>query len=154
MNRSTSSFISIEPTLETVRFGPIQIVKENMLNFPEGMIGFADLKQYILLAHGDQKNSFFWLQSIDDLSLAFPVVDPSLFTRDYKIQIPIQDMASVQLTDEKQAEVLVVATIPPGEKKELWLNLQAPVVINKSKRLAKQIILDADDYPLRFKVVL
>ncbi|MFN0118765.1 MAG: flagellar assembly protein FliW [Elusimicrobiota bacterium] len=152
MMTKTESPLSIEPTLNTSRFGQVKIITDNVLTFPEGLVGFSDFKRYILLEHGDSQGIFYWLQSMDDMSLAFPVVNPAPFNQNYKIKISIPDLSSIELTDEKDAQVLAIATIPIGDEKKMWLNLQAPLIINKMKKCGKQVILDGTHHPLRFQV--
>ena len=51
--------------VNTTRFGPIEISKEDILNFSEGLLGFNDLEKFVLL---DDPNDeiFAWLQSCDE----------------------------------------------------------------------------------------
>ncbi len=49
-------------------------------------------------------------------SLAFVVVDPSKFFDDYEVEISDADAEKLHLTNENDANVLVIVTIPGGGK--------------------------------------
>ena len=50
--------------IKTTRFGEVTIQNEDLLTFPEGLLGFQDLRTFVLL---DDPNDdiFAWLQSCE-----------------------------------------------------------------------------------------
>ena len=64
--------------IATTRFGQVQISASDIISFPEGILGFNELKRFVLL---DDPNDeiFAWLQACDDAGVAFPVLEPELF---------------------------------------------------------------------------
>lgn len=146
--------IDLSPIIDTPRFGPVPLRQENIFSFPEGLVGFSEHTHFVLLNPSKEEGAFFWLQSLENAGVAFPLVEPSLFYPEYKIRIPVHDLAAIRIKNEKHAQVFVVATVPPREGKEIWLNLKAPVILNKVKKMGKQVILENEDFPLRYKVRL
>ena len=94
-----------------------------------------------------------WLQSLDNPQLAFVVVQPELFLEDYSPVLQKFVLEELRFSKESDKEILVILTIPPGKPEEMTANLLGPVVINTSKRLAKQVLLDPGKYDPCRKVV-
>ena len=144
MDTSPSSPGTDKRTFTTTRFGDISFRAPEILHFPEGLLGFHLLHDYILLRDADQE-PFLWLQSLEDPGLAFIVVSPFLFFPGFEIQVKSHELLSIQLRDLSQAEVLTVVTVP-DDPMELTTNLRGPLVINSEQRLAKQLVLIDDRY--------
>ncbi|MCX7978527.1 MAG: flagellar assembly protein FliW, partial [Bdellovibrionaceae bacterium] len=79
--------------LETSRFGKVEVAPEDVLTFPEGILGFSDLRQFVIL---DDPNDeiFAWLQSCESSAIAFPVLEPELFADGYKAMLTKSDTVS------------------------------------------------------------
>lgn len=72
--------------IQTSRFGNIKVTGEDILNFPEGLLGFSDLNRFVLL--DDPTDEIFaWLQSCDEPSIAFPVLEPELFLESFSMNL-------------------------------------------------------------------
>ena len=138
--------------IETSRFGSLDLLEDKIIHVPSGLFGFPESKRYTLLDH-KKGSPFVWLQSVDNGSLAFVLMDPLLVKPDYEIQISPQDMNELQLADAPDGiQTLVIVNIMPGEKVELTANLLGPIVINVKKKLGKQIILSDSPYSLRHPI--
>ena len=58
--------------VRTSRFGTVEIAEDRVITFPRGLLGFQQHRRYCLLMPGDNADAcFFWLQCMDDPSLAF-----------------------------------------------------------------------------------
>jgi len=125
--------------VQTKAYGPVEVDERQQVRFPEGLYGFENLKDYVLL--GAEEEPFYWLQSMDSAAIAFVVVDPFLFRPDYEIELNDEDMAGIQLKSPGNAVCFVILTVLP-DGKPVTANLQGPVVINRENRLARQIILN------------
>jgi flagellar assembly factor FliW len=138
--------------IETSRFGTLDLLEDKVIQIPSGLFGFPESKRYTLLEH--RKGSpFVWLQSVDNGSLAFVLVDPLLVKPDYEVQINPQDMDELQLADAPDGiQTLVIVNIASGEKVQLTVNLLAPIVINVKQKSGKQIILSDNRYSLRHPI--
>ena len=134
--------------IETTRFGHVEIDEGLIITIPEGILGFEDLKRFIILDHFDKESPFKWLQSIEDPSLAFVITDPLIFVPDYKAKIHKDELVSIELSEASKAIIVVIVNIK-RDHSEITINLQGPLVINPEKKLAKQCILRTDDYEVR-----
>jgi flagellar assembly factor FliW len=138
--------------LETSRFGSIDLLEEKIIHVPSGLFGFPGSKRYTLLEH-KKGSPFLWLQSVDNGSLAFVLIDPLLVKPDYEIQISPEDMKELELTDAPEGiQTLAIVNITPGEKVKLTANLVGPIVINVRKKLGRQIVLSDEHYSLRHPI--
>lgn len=138
--------------METRLFGEITIDANKIINFNDGMIGFGDLKQFMLINDNEKPDSkILWLQSLDEGSIAFPVVDPLFLKPDYN---PIvEDELFKSIGEIVNDEILVLTTITVPENIEnITINLKAPIVINPVTMKGCQIIVDNEDYLVRYPV--
>lgn len=133
--------------VETTRFGSIEVADSDIITFPEGMLGFSKINQYVLVERVDD-SLFLWLQAMKKASVAFPLLEPQIFERNYKVELMEEDRKVLELSDLSHAKVFAIVTIPTDPTK-MTANLKAPIVINLRNRLAKQVILHQVDYPIR-----
>lgn len=133
--------------INTSRFGQVAIKEEDMLNLPEGLLGFADLKKFVLL---DDPNDeiFAWLQSCEAPQIAFPVLEPELFATNYNISLTKSDLEALKMNSINGARYFSIVTIP-DDPTQMTANLKAPVIINVSQRLARQCVLQDNHLAIR-----
>ncbi|MCB0413985.1 MAG: flagellar assembly protein FliW [Bdellovibrionales bacterium] len=125
--------------IQTSRFGTVHLSTDDIIHFPEGLLGFNDLHQFVLL--DDPTDEIFaWLQSCENPMIAFPVLEPELFTQNYKVVLTKNDRVTLQLTEQQSFRLFSIITIPDDPTK-MTANLKAPIVINVAKRIAKQCVL-------------
>ena len=63
----------------TTRFGNLEVDDDRLIQLQDGLLGFPDLKRFVLMDYKD--TVLKWFQSVDDPDVAFIVVDPSLVAR-------------------------------------------------------------------------
>lgn len=131
--------------VSTSRFGVLEVEPEQLINFPQGMVGFPRLRDYFFMPV-PENTYFLWMQAKDDPEIAFLVVDPFLFFSDYKVELSDDACNFLEIKEPHEATILVVATIPPQGVYKMTVNLLAPVVVNQEKHLAAQVILDSSGY--------
>lgn len=133
--------------IQTSRFGVVEITEQDVIDFPEGLLGFNDLRKFVLL---DDPNDeiFAWLQSCEEPGLAFPVLEPELFTVNYTIGLSKFDLESIQLESSEGSRSFSIITIPE-DPTQMTANLKAPVVINVSKRVGRQCVLQDNKLAIR-----
>jgi flagellar assembly factor FliW len=127
------------------RFGMknVQVDPDTLFTFPNGMAGFEDYKRFKLF-HEEGGGTVFWLQSVDDAKVAFPVVAPDALAVAYEIELSDEDCALLQLADPADpADVAVVVVVYRNalEDKQLAANTRSPVILNLKTRLGIQKIL-------------
>ena len=111
-------------TIESTRFGTLEIASEDVIEFPNGLIGLGG-KQFTIVPAGNG-GAFSWLHSIDDPSLALPIANPWHFFADYVVDLSDED--SEPITADP-ADVTVWVTVRAGaELASFHTNLRAPMV--------------------------
>lgn len=121
-------------------------VFEKVLNFPLGIPGFPNAHRFIL-TQTEKERPFAWLRSVDQESTAFAVVEAYRLVPDYSIDISDDELAEIGSPTPQECAILLILRIEVGETVKIYANLRAPVVLNMTRRQARQIILsDADHY--------
>ena len=143
--------------IETTRFGTLRVPEDQVIDMACGILGFPEDRRYVLFNH-QEGSPFFWLQSLDHGALAFAVIDPFLVQPDYELRLSPEDIALLQVEQGKGAlrevQPLAIVNISREEPRMITANLLGPVVINRGKRIAKQIVLDPQSYSHRFPIPL
>lgn len=151
MLTSTSLFKGVHKRMKiATRFlGEIEIVKQDILTFEQGLLGLEDYKKFVLLPI-DANLPLILLQSVDQKEIGFVIAYPFAFKKDYSFDISDEDREQLQI--EKEEEVLTYTIVTMKETLEdSTTNLLAPIIINIEKKLGKQIVLqDNKSYPLRY----
>ncbi len=151
MLTSTSLFKGVHKRMKiATRFlGEIEIVKQDILTFEQGLLGLEDYKKFVLLPI-DANLPLVLLQSVDQKEIGFVIAYPFAFKKDYSFDISDEDREQLQI--EKEEEVLTYTIVTMKETLEdSTTNLLAPIIINIDKKLGKQIVLqDNKSYPLRY----
>ncbi|MGG3507696.1 flagellar assembly protein FliW [Paenibacillus lautus] len=130
--------------VNTKRFGQIEIDNNQMIIFESPILGFGDLKKYVLLQSEEKKSPFEFLQSAENQDLSFIVTDPFAFFPQYEFQLEPHWIETLAVTDESDIMVMVIVTVRSAD--DISCNLKAPVVINKSNNSAAQVVLDHGGY--------
>ena len=124
-----------------------QVIEEkDIIVFEEGIPGFPAEKKFVLIGLTDDK-SFFVLQSVMTLNLAFIVTSPFLTYPDYEFKLDDEIVESLGLTEEHISVFTIVTAKDPFD--ESTINLQAPLIIDTKKGIGKQIILNQTNYQTR-----
>lgn len=135
--------------IKTVRFGEIEIDENKIFKFEIPIIGFDEFKNFVMLDLN--KDSFFkWLQSVEDPSLAFPVVSVFSLNVDYSIDLPDNIVEKLKIENVESVLVMNVASIPQNDPQKTTINLLAPIVFNLDNLLAGQVILSGSGYDISF----
>ena len=135
--------------VKTSRFGQVQSSQEEVIIFPQGLIGFEASRHWLIVP--DPGNSdVAWLQSISQPGVALPVISPRKFVPDYKVNVPARQLAPLKLRSSDQVYILNVVS---KSGKTLTTNLRSPIVVNLTQRLACQVIT-TDPLPLALPITL
>ena len=134
-------------------FGEIDIAEEKIITFPGGIIGFPELTQFTLI-HDEEKGvgaGIRWLQSMQEPAFAMPVMDPLLVKEDYNPEVNDELLEPAGNINVDNMLVLVTVTVPSDITK-MTVNLRGPIVINAEEKKACQIIVDGDEYPVKYPI--
>ncbi len=138
--------------IQTSRFGAVKLTAEDVLEFPEGILGFATLNKFVLL---DDPNDeiFAWLQSCEVPGIAFPILEPELFVQNYQVLLTKHDMDALSMIANDRTRYFAIITIPE-DATLMTANLKAPIVINIDKRLARQCVLQDNALAIKEPIFL
>jgi flagellar assembly factor FliW len=128
-------------TVESTRFGTLEIAADAVIEFPAGLIGLGGSRYALVSA--DAEGAFHWLHSIDDPSIALPVTNPWLFFSDFVVDLSDGDTERVG-NDSPDVWVTVRAGSSPSD---FSANLRAPILVADGR--GHQVINEASDAPVR-----
>ena len=135
--------------INTVRFGEIEIDENRIFDFKLPIIGFNELSKFVLLDLN--KDKFFkWLQSVEDPSLAFPVVSVFSLNLEYSVDLPDNIIDTLKINNVESLLVMNIASIPQDDPQGTTINLLAPLIFNLDTQTAGQIILSGSGYDISF----
>lgn len=135
--------------VHTTRFGTVEIAEDRVITFPKGLLGFQDQRRFCLLQPNDDA-CFFWLQCLDDPSLAFVVTDPVQFFPDYSVPVRAEQMEELKLKNIEDSQVLVIVNKVGST---LTGNLQGPLVVNVNHRVGEQFVLAEKKWTTRHELL-
>ncbi len=129
---------AVAETIESSRFGNVEIAPESIVEFPDGLIGIGG-SRFALIGTG-AASPFLWLQSLENPALALPVTNPHRFFSEFTVELNEGDAERIGLDDGSPADVYVTVTAS-GEVAEFTANLRAPILIRDGR--AHQVINQA-----------
>lgn len=122
-------------TINTHQFGEINVELANIFLFPNGLLGFEDLKQFILISD-DHTEPFKWLISVEEPSIGFPILSPFYIDFDYNIGKEL----------DLENNVLFVVVTLQDENKNISANLKAPIILNLQAMTGEQLLIPFEKY--------
>jgi flagellar assembly factor FliW len=128
-------------SLETARFGALEVQEEDVFLFPRGIPAFETYSEWILLGEDDKPVK--WLQSLSDGDVALPVLPIASSDRaELGGGSPADVTSGTEAeTHQKNMDMLLVLSVPQGEPWNMTVNLKAPILINKKNRNAYQVVM-------------
>ncbi len=137
--------------ISTQKLGNVLINKENILTFKEGLFGFENLTEYVII-NIEECRPFEWLVSVENPEITFPVINPMPFFTDYQPMQQVEDLSALEIKDPKCVETFCIVTLG-GKPENVTVNLKGPILINTQNKLAKQFVLLEDYYSLNHPLV-
>ncbi len=125
------------------RFGEIEYDPDNTLMFPEGLIGFEDLRKFVVMPN-EKEGPLFWIQSVDDPQAAFILTDPTSFYYDYKVVPDGRERQKLGIDEDGDYHIISVVSV--SEERNITLNLAAPILFAPQTNRALQVILEGTQF--------
>jgi len=132
-------------TVESSRFGSLEIEAGAIIEFPAGLIGLGGRRWAVVTK--DDNGPFSWLHSLDDPSLALPVTNPWEFFLEYEVVLSDADSERFESADDVAVWVAVRAGADLGD---FSANLRAPILISQGQGF--QVINEASNAPVRARL--
>jgi len=136
--------------IKTRDFGNITANESDFVEFNNGMYGFEKYKKFIILKDNPE-DDIMYLQSVDNEDLSFVLIDPYSILPTYSPNVTNEDLIDLKISNETRLKFLVIAIIKEKIQNSV-VNLKSPIAINAELKIAKQVILENIEYPLRYPV--
>lgn len=131
----------VSKKIVTLHFGEITVEPQHIFSFATGMLGFDDLKDYVLISE-EETFPFKWLISIEQPDIGFPLLSPWLMDLNYN------PGSSYKL----ETQVFFVVVTLEDENGRMTANMKAPVILNTETQSGEQIILPFDKYSTNYVI--
>jgi flagellar assembly factor FliW len=133
--------------VQTGRFGRLEVAEGDLISIAGGILGFPDYTKFCLVDPGDDV-LIVWLQSLESPDLAIPLLEPKIFKTDYTVRLSGAELRELKLDNVNQSAVFTLLTIA-DDITQMTANLKAPLVINLRERVAKQVVLQENEYTIK-----
>lgn len=122
--------------------------EQKKVTIPAGLPGLpGELTGFALVALAED-SPFFFLQSLQDNSIGFILVNPFALFPDYEFDLPCEETDVLGVDGPDQLAVFCIVNASRGFK-NATANLLAPVVMNIATGAARQVTLSDKRYSLR-----
>jgi len=139
--------ITLVPVLKTTSFGHLEYGPEDVIDFPEGLPGFEQERQFLLIER-PEIHPVCLLQSVSTASLLFLCVPVAVIDPAYDLKV-LPDYYSLLGWEGGRAvpgAVTVLAILCWPERGPVTANLLGPLVIDREARRGVQAIRDDARY--------
>lgn len=138
--------------VNTSRFGIVDVADADIVQFQDGLLGFESLKRFFIVDPADD-TLIMWLQSVDAADVAFPVLEPKIFKADYKVRLSANELRTLQINSASNKDTLVYCILTiPSDVTTMTANLKAPIVVNTQGQIARQVVLQENEYSVKFSM--
>lgn len=96
----------------------------------------------------------YWLQSTDNATLAFLLVDPFVVRDGYAVELSDMDRHDLGVHDPADILILAVVTLAPAPGEPCTANLQGPIAVNIRSGVGKQIVIADPPFGVRTPIDL
>ena len=127
------------------KLGEIEIDESSIINFVSPIIGFEQIKQYVIVKLS-QNDKFSWLQSVANDSVTFHITVPQAFDIEYTFEIDDNNQKLLNLNDANDLLTFNIVTIPLNRPEDATINLLAPIVVNIKENKGAQLILSGSNH--------
>ena len=134
--------------VQSTRFGELEVSDEQILDFPQGLLGFPEEKRFALMEYKPD-SPFYFLQSLADPDLTFLMINPFAFFNDYEFDMDDALMAEIGVTADNPPTVFNIATVK-DKIENMTVNLAGPVLVNLRDRKAAQWVIENTQFPTRY----
>jgi flagellar assembly factor FliW len=125
--------------------------KDDIITFPSGVPGFEKSRQFVIVSILEY-SPFEWIVCIDGSKLRFAIINPMLFDSTYAPVMVKEQLDDLQIEKPDDVLLYVIVTIKENPL-ESTANLVGPLMINRLKRLGKQIIIEDERYTTQEPII-
>ena len=133
--------------INTYNYGDIECSENDLITFSDGILGFPELKQYLLLSYDDD-NTILVLQSAERPEVSFVVLNPLDFCPDYTPSLTPEELGSLGVENCEELSYYVICIVKENYLDNI-VNLKCPLVINPDTLKGIQVIMEGTPYRFR-----
>lgn len=139
--------------INTTNFGEIEFEPNQVIQFPEGLPGFREEKEFVLLNNYDTEEPvpFMWLQAAKNPELALVVAIPFFLKPTYEIELPEDVVNRLKIKEAAQVGVYTICKVT-DQLEDLTFNLASPIIINAETHVGEQVVLLDTPYSIAEKL--
>jgi flagellar assembly factor FliW len=136
----------VSTTIDSTRFGRIEVAPDSAIAFPHGLAGL-DSRAFTLIARAED-DAFVWLHSLEDPALALPLADPRRFFAGFAFEPAEGELERLGIDPSALDGAAIYVTVRASERLEdFTANLRAPLAIVDG--VGHQLLNQAPDAELR-----
>ncbi|MGB4780845.1 flagellar assembly protein FliW [Candidatus Methylomirabilis sp.] len=129
----------------------LSATEQAVFYFPQGLPGFEKLTRFLLCEQGGLQ-PLTLLVALDVADIALPLLRSAEFLIDYSPPIAPSDLEALDAKSVDELDLFVVVTFD-GSSDSVAVNLMAPICMNLTRRLGRQVVLPDGMYPLHYPLV-
>lgn len=120
---------------------------DTIFHFAQGIPGFEQLKKFEFEDIGADIPMKL-MRSVGEQEVSLLVASPFIFYPEYEWELADSIKKELGISNEKDVEVWSIITIP-DDPAAATINLLAPIVLNRTTKLGKQLIIHDHTYSSR-----
>lgn len=138
--------------IRTKFFGDLEVLESQVIHFEEGLPGFDNLKDFIILNNTDTKDPvpFMWFQSVKEDDVTFVVTFPYFFDPQYELLIDDEIVSKLDIQSENEIGIYSIVKIE-DRVEDMTVNLASPIIINSRNFKGLQYIRPDNQYGVQEK---
>jgi len=120
------------------------IESDKILTFPNGIPGFEKYTTYVVYHKEENDISAFWLESCDDPSITFTLVDPGQYGLNYELELSDEERNLLQAEKAEELGIFMVLSKKEsgtGSMPTINANIIGPIIINPRTQLGLQKVI-------------
>lgn len=139
--------------VKTKYFGEVELDEDKVLTFENGILGFEEYKKYAILYNNEleEEPMISWLQSLDEPSLALPIIHPIYVKADYSPVVSDEILETLGDWEDIEATIFLTMTVP-ADITQMTVNLKAPIIIHSETKKGCQAVAENSDYLIKYKI--
>jgi flagellar assembly factor FliW len=129
--------------IQTSSFGTQTISSDDILLFPNGLIGLENHTQFKLFHEESDNPTVYWLQSITDANFIMSIIPPAAIGVNYEIELSDEESELLKLESAADAIVLLIIYKQHEQDKsaddiDMKAIVKAPLIINTTAKRGLQ----------------
>ncbi len=137
--------------LITTAYGDIQYEKEDLILLSDGLFGFSELTEYLLICLDEENSTLLILQSVQKPEISFAVINPVLLCPDYSPVLTPEELFSMGVEDSGELSYYAICIVKKNWA-ESTVNLKSPLAINPQTLKGMQVVLEGSQYQFRHQI--